>query len=91
MKLQAENYKGIEFVRLSSLPEDQKQKIETTFNKNQIIKILKDSELLKDCIQYTDYNEWYTKYFKLDKTTSPNKIKRSLLFPHSSKAKRVLG
>jgi hypothetical protein len=90
MKLPAENYKGIEFIRISSLPEDQRQKLEINFGKSRIIKILKESELIKDCIQFSDYSEWYSKNFKVEITSPKLALKRSLLLP-SFKAKKVLG
>ena len=54
----AENFKGIEFVRISSLPEDQKEKIWKSFHHDKIIKIVKDQALLNDCILYNDYVSW---------------------------------
>jgi len=59
MKVQAENYKGIEFVRISKLPEDQKIVITPTIAKDKIIKILIDNELLVDCIQFAHYELWF--------------------------------
>jgi hypothetical protein len=53
-----ENFKGIEFVRISSLPEDQKRKIWESPLKEKIIKIVKDQTLLNDCIMSQDYNSW---------------------------------
>ena len=76
MKLQAENYKGIEFIRISSLPEDQRIKIQSSFAKNRIIRILRDSELLKDCIQYSDYQDWYTKTSRVE-----TKVEKQLVKP----------
>ena len=67
MKVQAENYKGIEFIRISKLPEDQKASISGTLPQDQIIRILKDSELLPDCVQYKHYEAWYFELYK----TSP--------------------
>lgn len=58
MKAQVENYKGIEFVRISSLPEDQKQAFWDSFDRHKIIKIMRNQELLNDCIQYSDYQAW---------------------------------
>ncbi|MGE0770389.1 MAG: hypothetical protein AB7K37_01670 [Cyclobacteriaceae bacterium] len=58
MKVAPEIYKGIEFVRISSLPEDQKQLIKSTLSSDKIIKILKENVLLNDCIQYQDYVQW---------------------------------
>ncbi len=89
MKLPAENYKGIEFIRISRLPEDQRQKLEINFSKSRIIKILKDSELIKDCIQFSDYSEWYSLNFKAEIAPSKPVLKRSVLLP-SFKAKKVL-
>ena len=59
MNAYIENYKGIEFVRISSLPEDQKQVFWDSFDRHKIIKILRNQELLNDCIQYNDYQEWF--------------------------------
>ena len=63
MKVQSENYKGIEFIRISSLPEEQKLKIKGNFSSQRIIKILKEKELLSDCIQYCHYLDWYSKNY----------------------------
>lgn len=72
MKAAPEIYKGIEYVRIFSLPAEQKLKIWETMDRNKIIKILKDKTLLSDCIQYSDYQEWYrlnskTEVIKLNK------------------------
>jgi hypothetical protein len=56
-----EIYKGIEFVRISKLPEDQSEYINASFPKEKIIKILRDEVILRDCIQYHDYQEWIRK------------------------------
>ena len=53
-----ENFKGIEFVRISSLPEEQKEKIWQSALKNKVIKIVRDQSLLNDCILYQDYASW---------------------------------
>ncbi len=73
MRVPAENYKGIEFVRISALPEDQKQLIWTSLKRDKIIKILKNDCLLNDCIQVHDYEAWYTEnYFVKPLGTSTN-------------------
>jgi len=43
MKVLAENYKGIEFIRISRLPEEQKQLITQSLPSDQVIKILKEN------------------------------------------------
>ncbi len=63
MKVQAENYKGIDFVRISKLPEDQKTAIAQTIASDKIIKILRENELLVDCIQFKHYELWYETAF----------------------------
>lgn len=64
MRVKREIYKGIEYVSLSNLPIDQKEKIATTFDRDKIIKILKDGVLLSDCIQYADYLAWFEEHFQ---------------------------
>ncbi len=58
MRATSEVYKGIEFVRISSLPEDQKSAIWSSFDREKIIKILKTDALMNDCILYRDYLDW---------------------------------
>jgi hypothetical protein len=60
-----ENYKGIEFVRISTLPEEQKRMIWTSEYQHKVIKILRDKELLSDCLPYDNYVEWYEQSFKM--------------------------
>lgn len=56
--MRVENFRGIEFVRISSLPEDQKQQIWQSFKKEKIIRIIQGDTLLNDCILYHDYLSW---------------------------------
>ena len=71
MKVEVENYRGIEFVRISSLPEDQKRMIWNSFNTQKIIKILRNKELLNDCLQFEDYIDWYKKSYKVSTANEP--------------------
>ena len=59
MLAKPEQYKGISFVRISSLPVDQRAKIRHNCKHESIIKILKDDTLINDCIIYNDYVQWY--------------------------------
>lgn len=59
MRIESEFYKGIEYVRVSSLPADQKEKIKISLSQDKVIKILKDDNLIEDCIQYADYLAWF--------------------------------
>ena len=62
-RMSAENYKGIDFVRISMLPEDQKNQITRTIDRSKIIKILRGKELLSDCVQVNDYAMWMRESF----------------------------
>ena len=64
MRAAPEIYKGIEYVRIFSLPDEQKTLLRQTFSRDKIIKILKENSLLSDCIQYTDYVRWYDLNFR---------------------------
>ncbi len=55
---QKEIYKGIEFVRISNLPKEQNEIINAVFPKEKIIKILRNEVVLRDCIQYQEYQDW---------------------------------
>jgi hypothetical protein len=65
MRVAPQNYKGIEYVQISALPVDQKKSIIESINKKLIIIILKDEDLLKDCLQYHDYINWFENVFKI--------------------------
>ncbi|MEQ8362056.1 MAG: hypothetical protein RH948_04250 [Cyclobacteriaceae bacterium] len=82
MKVLAENYKGIEFIRISKLPEEQRKQIVQALPSDNIIKILRESELLTDCVQFKHYEAWFDQNCKNDETlsqatvpASPNPIK----------------
>ena len=62
--MSAETYKGIDFVRISNLPEEQKNQITQTIDRHKIIKILRGGELLHDCVQVNDYAHWMEESFK---------------------------
>jgi hypothetical protein len=63
MRADVEIYKGIEFVRLSSLPSEQNKMISDSAIAKKIIKILRGNELLNDCIPYNLYLEWHRHHF----------------------------
>jgi len=72
MLIEPEHYKGILFVRISSLPGEQKRVIRENYSRESIVKILKDNLLLSDCILYDDYVKWY-KQIHAQKTINTNK------------------
>ncbi|MBX2942544.1 MAG: hypothetical protein KF860_09380 [Cyclobacteriaceae bacterium] len=64
MKVLTENYKGIEFIRISKLPDEQRKQIVQALPSDKIIKILRDNELLTDCVQFKHYEAWFDQNFK---------------------------
>jgi hypothetical protein len=71
MKAEVEIYKGIEFVRRSSLPKDQKKLIWNSACRKKMIKILCDNKLLTDCIPYSLYLLWYQETYCLNIKINP--------------------
>jgi hypothetical protein len=64
MRVTSENYKGIEYIRISALPLDQKKHLYKSLNHKLIINILKDNSLMNDCLQYQHYVTWYENIYK---------------------------
>ncbi|MEY4930159.1 MAG: hypothetical protein RI909_883 [Bacteroidota bacterium] len=69
-----EIYKGIEFVRISNLPQEQSERIKASFPKEKIIKILKDEVILRDCISYRDYQDWFKQSYQVTKTLTSSQL-----------------
>ena len=63
--MSTETYKGIEFIRISNLPDEQKAQIIRTIEQHQIIKIQRDQDLLSDCVQLRDYKQWKAEKFTI--------------------------
>lgn len=59
----AKRYKGIDYVRVESLPSEEKDQIVNWLNSDTIIKIQTETELMRDCILYKDYDHWYNNVF----------------------------
>ncbi len=78
MLMASELYKGIKFVRISSLPLDQKNQILQSINPENIIKILHNDILLNDCVQYKHYEAWYKNIFAPFKTVTPTEVNTAL-------------
>ena len=63
MKAQAKVYKGIEFISVSDLPANQQLLLEHNPTLERI-KILLDGKVIKNCIQFREYEQWYTTVYK---------------------------
>lgn len=70
MQAKSEFYKGIEFIRITNLPADQKEIFLKNLSPDKVIKILKDNILINDCILYSDYVTWF-------KTQRPSSVVNS--------------
>lgn len=64
MKVNSTVYKGIEFIEISTLPNDQKASLLQTINPDLFIKILIDGKLMPRCLQYRIYEEWYDNEYR---------------------------
>ncbi|MBL7860423.1 MAG: hypothetical protein JNJ65_04625 [Cyclobacteriaceae bacterium] len=62
MRAESESYKGIEYVRISHLPTDQQEKITASLSRDVVIKILKDGNIIDDCIPYSEYLHWFEQH-----------------------------
>ena len=63
MKAKAKVYRGIEFITVSELPTPQQLLLEHNLETERI-KILFDGKILKNCIQYSEYDKWYSSVYK---------------------------
>ena len=52
-------YKGIDYVRLSSLPVEQSDSLKRVLTDRTLIKIQVDERILDDCVLYSAYDKWY--------------------------------
>jgi hypothetical protein len=64
MKVNSTVYKGIEFVEISALPNDQKAILLETIDPDLLIKIMVDGKLIPRCLQFKDYEAWYDTSFQ---------------------------
>lgn len=64
-------YKGIEYVLVDELPENQKGKILLTVSPDLFIKILINGKIVSPCLQYKDYNFWFHHVYKSEVMEQP--------------------
>ena len=63
-KLAKRTYKGIEYIRLGSLPKQQADALVKTLDPRTLIKIQMYDEVIEDCVLYEVYESWYGKLEK---------------------------
>ncbi len=52
-------FRGIHYIRISQLPQDQKESFLRWLPRDQVIKIQIDQDILPDCVQYHHYEHWF--------------------------------
>ena len=61
MKVGSKEYRGIHFVQLDDLPDDQAKRISKWVPAKDIFKIRTEQEIIARCIQYKTYEAWYNR------------------------------
>jgi len=64
MKITSSVYKGIQYVQISTLPAEQRERLLLTINTDLFIKILVDGKILGNCLQFKDYEKWFENVYK---------------------------
>ena len=65
MKADSKIFKGIEYVQVNELPQAQREALPRSINPDLFIKILIDGKVISGCLQYKDYNRWYSEFYQL--------------------------
>ena len=64
MKVSSSIYKGIQYVQVSTLPSEQRDRLLVTIDTELFIKILVDGKLLGNCLQFKDYESWFENVYR---------------------------
>jgi len=64
MKVSSSFYKGIQYVPVSSLPKEQRERLLLTIDTELFIKILVDGKLTGNCLQFKDYESWFENVYR---------------------------
>ena len=52
-------FRGIHYIRISPLPEEQKDQFVKWLPRDQIIKIQVEQDIYNDCVQFHHYEHWF--------------------------------
>ena len=66
-KLNSTIYRGIEYIRLGSLPDKQRNQFLNWLDVSNIITIQVNGTFQSDCVQYSEYSYWFEQVFMSDK------------------------
>lgn len=61
-KIAKRSYKGIEYIRLDSVPKQMAGSLVNSLNSRTLVKIQMYDETIEDCVLYEAYENWYAKY-----------------------------
>ncbi|GIV37114.1 MAG: hypothetical protein KatS3mg032_1493 [Cyclobacteriaceae bacterium] len=64
MKVGAQSYRGIDFVRETDLPAAQQEALQKSPDFPERIKILINGKIMDRCIYYKDYEQWFAQVYK---------------------------
>lgn len=72
MKVKAKYFREIEYIEVKDLPQEQ-QTLLSQFREADYIKILIEDKIVGPCLQYNQYEKWYTslRMPKLNEETRP--------------------
>lgn len=75
MKVSSSIYKGIQYVQVSTLPAEQRERLLRTINADLFIKILVDGKVIGNCLQFKDYESWFENvYGQINMEGKPGKV-----------------
>jgi hypothetical protein len=61
-KINKKSYKGIDYVRLSTLPPNEAELLKKNLTSRSLIKIMIYDEIIDDCVLYGEYEAWLKNY-----------------------------
>jgi hypothetical protein len=64
MKVSSSFYKGIQYVQVSALPVEQRERLLHTIDSELFIKILVDGKVTGNCLQFKDYETWFENVYR---------------------------
>jgi hypothetical protein len=64
MKVSSSFYKGIQYVQVSALPAEQRERLLHTIDAELFIKILVDGKVTGKCLQFKDYETWFENVYR---------------------------
>ena len=77
-KLAKRTFKGIEYIRLSSLPKQQAEALVKSLNPRTLVKIQMYEEIVEDCVLYEAYEVWFGSYQQEVAKEAASSVKKSV-------------